>query len=557
MIKIQKIKRDEFIHNYVKRVKKFINKLNDDPNYLSNYNSLFLPSNNINNTVKEDNNSQSYFNPKRFCFSTFETDRMKAEKYDKQQKNLKELLDKNFPIKNNNKENKSLSPKNNFYQNFNINSKILKINGKSENNKMLQPRLRFKPRNDMERLLDEIKDLRLYHGNVDYLNTLKRYIIKMQKLEFNNEIKKINKLKKNKNFQEKEIIPYNEKNNQNNYNKDYKKNIINEYINFNEKNKLIFKNIFNQKENKLKKDIKLLEKIINDESNNELSSDNDIDNLTQNELVRIINKEEKFIMSKKKEDIIKAFLSAMKSLYKEYDIKTYFNCMKNFSLWKSSCFLDNKLIKRRNKNNSKTNSQSKFEFSKNSNSYKENCSNKKDNLKNPSKTFYKKLNVFKNKSNININSNPLKLVPLLNDYKNNFYKLNPIIGNKYKENKTKDENKEIIFNDDKNKFNIIKKIAFEKDFKGYNFSSNNSTENYESYKKQFSLKKINDKGNEKNKVYTRDIGETCNKILKKFGFIKKKYRESDASYSKGGNGKLMFTNGLTVSEFSKLHSLSF
>ena len=34
------------------------------------------------------------------------------------------------------------------------------------------------------------KDLRLFNGNRDYLDTLKKQIIKMQKLEFDNEIKK-------------------------------------------------------------------------------------------------------------------------------------------------------------------------------------------------------------------------------------------------------------------------------------------------------------------------------------------------------------------------------
>ena len=38
--------------------------------------------------------------------------------------------------------------------------------------------------------------------------------------------------------------------------------------------------------------------------------------------------------------------------------------------------------------------------------------------------------------------------------------------------------------------------------------------------------------------------ESCN-------VSKKKYRDSDSEYSHSGNGKLMFTNGLTLKEFEK------
>ena len=41
MIKINKIKREELVHNYEQRVKNFIYKLSEDPNYLTKSNSLY------------------------------------------------------------------------------------------------------------------------------------------------------------------------------------------------------------------------------------------------------------------------------------------------------------------------------------------------------------------------------------------------------------------------------------------------------------------------------------------------------------------------------------
>ena len=79
MAKINKLKRDKLVHNYEQRVKNFIYKISEDPNYLSKNNSLFLSlKNNNNNTKKLSDNNKTFFNKKRFCFSSLETDRMKA-----------------------------------------------------------------------------------------------------------------------------------------------------------------------------------------------------------------------------------------------------------------------------------------------------------------------------------------------------------------------------------------------------------------------------------------------------------------------------------------------
>jgi hypothetical protein len=216
--------------------------------------------------------------------------------------------------------------------------------------------------------------------------------------------------------------------------------------------------------------------------------------------------------------------------------------MKNFSLWNGSCFINNNIIKKKNKNKNRSteNYKTKYNFSPKSKPFKKISSDLPSiNKKKFSKTFY-----------INNNSkkylSPEKLVLLLNDYKNNdFFEI---------DNDQKNKNKEKLDNNESNQNNleIIKKIAFDKDFKGYNYIYNKTAQNFEKYKKRILNLNNWDEEDEKDKNYNKDLKEMCNNILKKYGFIKKIYRESDAIYSKEGNGKLMFTNGLTVSQFSKL-----
>ena len=88
--KINKIKRDLLVQKYEQRVKQFIYKISDDPNYLSKTNSLFLSLNDM--TTRETENNSLFLNKKKFGFNSFETDRMKAEKYDKSQKKLIDII---------------------------------------------------------------------------------------------------------------------------------------------------------------------------------------------------------------------------------------------------------------------------------------------------------------------------------------------------------------------------------------------------------------------------------------------------------------------------------
>ena len=545
MIKINKVKRDELAHNYEQRVKKFIYKLSEDPNYLSKTNTLFFSLKN-NNTSKISDNNESFINKRRFCFSNFETDRMKAEKYDQEHKKLEKLINEQFPLKKENNQihkNQSFSPKIKFNYKLLNNNMDPQNNVENDNNIMIQPRLRFRPRNDMERLLDEIKDLRLFQGNIDYLNALKKQIIKMQKLEFNNEMKKTNDLNQlyvNK----KEIKNYKKINNIKNkkINEDYKSdntNMFNDKLFQSYNNTNNDKNLFNdEKINKKNNIINILD--ARTFNNNELSNDylsnynsEDNENLESDNDLLIKNKKNKknCLMN---EDIYiknKDFLYAKKNLHKGYDIKTYFNCMKNYSLWKESCFINSNLFKKKNNPKRIDNYKNKFHFSSMIDSPKSTSSsyfsslNKIEKNKNYSKTFYKNMNnlFLKNRKKKRKNLTPKQLVLLLNNHKkNDIFEIDKNISSicsSDRNNNNIDYNK---LNDNKKKLAIIKKIAFDKDFKGYNYIHNKTTENYEKYKKSiFNLKVSDDEEIVKNDSFNKDIGEICNNILKNFGFIKK------------------------------------
>ena len=541
MAKINKLKRDKLVHNYEQRVKNFIYKISEDPNYLSKNNSLFLSlKNNNNNTKKLSDNNKTFFNKKRFCFSSFETDRMKAQKYDMKQKKLEKLLNENFPLKNvNNKQihkNQSFSPKMTY--NYKLLKNSMDIKNNVDNDRMKQPRLRFKPRNDMERILDEIKDLRLFHGNLNYLNTLKKQIIKMQKLEFNNEMKKTNDLKnlvfidkkENKNY--KKIYNLKNININENYNLDNTDIFNNKHYSRNKNSNngqlILYDCFINGKTNEINNINKILDvtntkQYKKNELNNEYflnSNLDDSENLLNNNTMTKNKKNNKgCLIIEDKNNNNKDFLSEKKqNLHKGYDIKTYFNCMQNYSLWKESCFINPNLLKKKNNKRQIDNYKTKSHFSSMIKSPKSTSSSYFSSLKtiekhkNFSKTFYKNMNslLLKKEQKKKNNLTPKQLVLLLNDYKNN-----DIFGI------DEDNGSNNDINDNKNKLLIIKKIAFDKDFKGYNYIQNNNRENYEKFKKRLlNLKMFHEEETDNNNSF-KDIGEICNNILRNYGFIKK------------------------------------
>ena len=151
--KKNKIKRELLAENYEQRVKQFIYNISDNPHYLSKKYNLFLSPRDINKSNIDIDTNSHIIHRKKFGFNSFETDRMKAEKYDKAQKQLKQLLEKNFPI---NKKilteklvNHSLSHKEIKNNDNKIINKYDRLNNEEEFNKMIQPRLRFKPRNEI------------------------------------------------------------------------------------------------------------------------------------------------------------------------------------------------------------------------------------------------------------------------------------------------------------------------------------------------------------------------------------------------------------------------
>ena len=562
--KINKIKRDELVQKYEQRVKQFIYKISDDPNYLSKNNSLFLS---LNDTTTRETENNSFFVNKKFGFNSFETDRMKAEKYDKSQKKLKEIIDKNLSSKNNVNEkykNHSFSP--NAIYNFKMFNDYNKENIDEENNKITQPRLRFKPRNDIERLLDDIKDLRLTYGDRNYLNTLKKQILQFQKNEYDKEIKKRNGLNQFFNFIKRNNIQTNKKENylqnkiyhkiknkNNNYKIDNIHKIFNighikNYINSN-KDRRFYRNIF-QKENDNKTN--------NDTSNNKTLLDKDENNSEDDVNSKcLLNSEyerftlEEILKMKRREDInkkknqeakikkymtnedfdmkIKDFLIAKQNLHKNYDIKTYFNGMKNYSLWKDSCFIKTNIYQKKNKCSSLDKDKTKSNFLSLTKSPKNTSTafffspEKQRKNNNYSKTFYK--------IDAKDNLHPEQLVNLLNDYKiNDIFELEKknINNNGCYSNDNKYSNDGININDNKSKLALIKKIAFDKDFIGNDDNYYKTTQNFEKDKKRiFNLNDITEEDNKVIKHLNKDIGEMSVDILKKYGFIKTIYKEND------------------------------
>ena len=249
--------------------------------------------------------------------------------------------------------------------------------------------------------------------------------------------------------------------------------------------------------------------------------------------------------------------------------KTYFNAVENYSLFKDSCFLPkkfkNKIIENEINNNFPN---TNFNFNKKkkyriANIYE----NYMQNNNNP-------LTDSNTKNEINFSS-PNELIDILNNSKSNsredtlLKSLNNIdlFVQGIKEKKPSFTKKE-QFN-----FDVIKHLAFD-NTKKKNFSiidnniksnshmednnnidlSNNSNLNEENedynLKKQVEIIKVNGIDYNKNDFenLSKAIMETCK-------VTRQKFRKEDSKYSHNGNGKLMFTNGLTLKEFEKKYHI--
>ena len=205
--------------------------------------------------------------------------------------------------------------------------------------------------------------------------------------------------------------------------------------------------------------------------------------------------------------------------------------MKNYSLWKDSCFIKTNIYQKKNKCSSLDKDKTKSNFLSLTKSPKNTSTTfflspeklRKNN--NYSKTFYK--------IDAKDNLHPEQLVNLLNDYKiNDIFELvkKDIKNNACYSHDGKYSNDGINLNDNKNKLALVKKIAFDKDFIEYDNNYYKTTQNFEKEKKHiFNINDITEEDNKVIKHLNKDIGEMSVDILKKYGFIKTIYKENDIS----------------------------
>ena len=268
--------------------------------------------------------------------------------------------------------------------------------------------------------------------------------------------------------------------------------------------------------------------------------------------------------------------SNAKALHSDLYNKTYFNAVENYTIFKDTCFLPKKKIKKTYHDRSNTETSDNFNIN-----FNEDVNyNKTQKLFKQKKTIIKKRNINNDnlesgsysKNMINISS-PNELVNLLSNSKENVKEENLMKSldnvdlfiqglkvNKPKLTKKEQNNidvvKSLAFNNIKKKKNLpILKI----DNKSYqnsniddkeNYSSSN--EGYEDYAMRKQEEKIKVNGIEYKK---NDLENLSKAIMESCNYSKKKYRKSDSVYSHSGNGKLMFTNGLTLKEFEKKYHL--
>ncbi len=250
--------------------------------------------------------------------------------------------------------------------------------------------------------------------------------------------------------------------------------------------------------------------------------------------------------------------------------KTYFNAVENYSLFKDSCFLPKKFKKKFIENETNNNfPNTNFNFNKTqkykiSNIYENYMQNNNNQLTDP--------NI---KNDINFSS-PNELIDILNNSKSNsreevlLKSLNNIdlFVQGIKEQKPKLTKKEQY------NFDVIKRLAFD-NTKKKNFpiidknkksnsqieDNNNielsnyshSNEEYEDYNMKKQEERIKVNGIDYKKT---DLENLSKAIMESCKVTRKKFRKEDSKYSHSGNGKLMFTNGLTLKEFEKKYHIN-
>ena len=111
------------------------------------------------------------------------------------------------------------------------------------------------------------------------------------------------------------------------------------------------------------------------------------------------------------------------------------------------------------------------------------------------------------------------------------------------------------------KLEELKKLAFNKTslIEAYNFHNEynvNQNNPFLSAEDDVDLNKHYDKIEIDGKEYNKnDLTGISKAVMKKCGVTQNKFRQEDSKFSETGYGKMMFTNGLSVSEFAKTHNL--
>ena len=396
----------------------------------------------------------------------------------------------------------------------------------------------------------------------------------------------INEKEKEKDYEKKIIVSYDNKDKKNNMNTSNK--LYQPQMRFKPRTDLerIYQILSNYRPSKVgKKSKKIIEKHLNNitkvgiDKNGNLSQNyiDDSEKIIEELLVNINNdkekKKEKEVIennSKKKNKRGRADNSKAKELHSDLYNKTYFNAVENYSIFKDTCFLPKKINNTVNENNN--NFRNTFNEINIKNKNKINKYRIKNRVINNMRNneFFESESYSRN--NINL-STPNDLLNFINSSKGNSKEENVIKSldnvdlfiQGLKVNKPKLSKKEQI------NFDKIKSLAFDNKKKKYlpiidnnkqnNFNkeendlfnnsfSNDGNEDY-TMKKQEEKIKVNGIEYRKNDLenLSKAIMESCN-------YTKKKYRESDNKYSHLGNGKLMFTNGLTVKEFEEKYHIN-
>ncbi len=271
--------------------------------------------------------------------------------------------------------------------------------------------------------------------------------------------------------------------------------------------------------------------------------------------------------------------SNARSFYPDLYYKTYFNAVENYSLFKNSCFLPNKLNIENELNNTNYNIHKSENENKNKTVKKFFIHKINNRKKNDNKNVQYNINNNNNKNNTPFSN--LDLVNYLNNNNNyspsddNFIKSLDNIDLFTKGIKRKNYN---LTKKELSNFDIIKSMAFEKkkrkniipvyenqneekndnknDINNNDHKSNIIEEDDEDINEDYYAKKNEEKIKVDGVEYRKNDLENLSKaIMNKCKYTRLKYRSSDSEYSKRGHGKLMFTNGLTIEEFEKKYNI--